>query len=355
MAGEIVIDFTRSFPNRVIEASAELELASDATLVVFGPSGSGKTTILRAIAGLDRPDEGMISFDGVTWFDSSRNVHVSPQDRLVGYLSQSYDLFPHLTVHENVRFGARDPDRAESLLGRFGISGLAGRRPANLSGGEKQRVALARAVAREPRLLLLDEPLSALDAPTREALRNELRSMIAEASAPAIVVTHDRNEALALGDTMAVVIDGRIVQTGPVENVFNRPISAEVARATGIETVLPVEVVSSEPGLVLARHGATVIESAASTAKGHARAFALIRAADVTIDRERLDGISARNQISGTIRSIANEEPLVRLHLDCGFDLIALITRRSFDDLALSEGTSVVASIKASAIRLVPR
>lgn len=356
MAGNLLIDIRKALGERSIHAVAELETGDRAVTVLFGPSGSGKTTILRAIAGLDSPDDGVIRFGDTTWFDRPHRIDLEPQQRRVGYLSQRYDLFPHLTVRENVGYGAARDYPVDDLLERFGIAALADRRPAGLSGGEQQRTALARTLAREPQILLLDEPLSALDTPTREILRGELRAILRSSSVPAIVVTHDRTEALTIGDRIAVVVDGRIAQTGDVDAVFNHPLSVDVARATGIESVVPVEIVSSDGEIVVVRRGERELEaSGIQWLGGGDSAFALIRAHDVTVDQHRLEGISARNQLAGTIISVAPEDPLVRLRIDCGFELVALITRRSFQDLALSQGSPVVATIKASAIRLVPR
>lgn len=356
MAGNLLIDIRKALGERSVHAAAELATGDRTVWVLFGPSGSGKTTILRAIAGLESPDDGLIRFGETTWFDRSRQIDLRPQDRRVGYLSQRFDLFPHMTVSENVGYGAGDGYPVGELLERFGISALADRRPGRLSGGEQQRTALARALAREPRILLLDEPLSALDTPTRETLRAELRAILRNAGAPAIVVTHDRTEALTLGDRIAVVVDGRIAQTGRVDEVFNHPVSIDVARATGIESVVPVEVVSSDGEIVVVRHGERELEASGfERLGGGLSAFALIRAQDVTVDRQHLEGISARNQLAGTITSVSPEDPLVRLRIDCGFELVALITRRSFQDLSLSAGSPVVATIKASSIRLLPR
>jgi molybdate transport system ATP-binding protein len=236
---EIVRRFRRG-PH--VAARAAWPLAQDRVTVLFGPSGAGKTTILRALAGLDRPDAGAIAFDGETWFDAARGVHVRPQARRVGLLFQEYALFPHLSVEGNVAFGIAGRPRAErrarvaELAASFGIGDLLRRRPAELSGGQRQRVALARALAPGPRLLLLDEPLSALDGPTREALRGELRQLLERTEAPAIVVTHDRADALALGHRLAVVVAGEIRQVGPVERVFAAPADADVARVVGATT-----------------------------------------------------------------------------------------------------------------------
>ena len=222
-----------------IAARAGWPLAPDRVTVLFGPSGAGKTTVLRALAGLDPPDAGAITFDGETWFDAARRVHVPPQARRVGLVFQEYALFPHLSVEGNVAFGLRGRPGAEArsrideLAATFGLGDLLHRRPAELSGGQRQRVALARALAPRPRLLLLDEPLSALDAPTRAELRGELRALLEQTEVPAVVVTHDRAEALALGHRLAVLVDGTIRQIGPVEDVFASPADPEVARAIG--------------------------------------------------------------------------------------------------------------------------
>src|SRR5450432_1318737 len=213
-----------------VDVDMSIPLDQSPVTVLFGPSGSGKTTLLRMLAGLDRPDAGSIWFQGREWFDSSRAIDLSPQERRAAFLFQDYALFPHLTVAANVGFAAR-PERARELLKTFGLSEFASRRPHAISGGQQQRVALARALASEPALLLLDEPLSALDAPTRTRTRYELRRMLLEGGVPSIVVTHDRMEAVALGDWMAVMVEGRIRQTGPVEEVFRRPADLQVAES----------------------------------------------------------------------------------------------------------------------------
>ncbi len=227
--------FERRFSGGVsVRAEMELPAGEAAVTVLFGPSGAGKTTILRCLAGLDRPDAGTIRFGAETWFDGEQGVFVPPQARRVGVLFQEYALFPHLTAAGNVAYGlSRVPReerrrRTDELLELVGMASLASAFPAALSGGQKQRVALARSLAPRPRLLLLDEPLSALDTPTREALRGELRSFLGSLDVPSLVVTHDRVEALALGDRVAVVVDGAIRQVGPVDEVFSRP--ADVSR-----------------------------------------------------------------------------------------------------------------------------
>lgn len=181
-------------------------------IVLVGPSGAGKTTLIRVLAGLERPDEGTIVCNGETWVDTDRNIFVPPQKRCLGYVFQEYTLFPHLSVFKNAAFAAPDKNEAVALLKRFKIWHLRDQRPCRISGGERQRCAICRAIARRPRLLLLDEPFSALDALTRKTLRDELRISARELSIPVIHVTHDIAEALYLADDVLPMVRGKIVR-----------------------------------------------------------------------------------------------------------------------------------------------
>ncbi|HEX4739378.1 MAG TPA: ABC transporter ATP-binding protein, partial [Allosphingosinicella sp.] len=204
--------------------SLELALEIEGTVALVGPSGAGKTTVLRAIAGLARPERGHIRLDDRAWFDAEEGVSLAPEERSVGLVFQDYALFPHLTVRKNVAFGARsDPARVDELLERLRISHLADERPGTLSGGERQRVALARALAREPRILLLDEPFGALDAKVRGELRDGLRAIHDEIGLTSIFVTHDHEEAFALGDRVAILNSGRIEQFGTPAELVEKP------------------------------------------------------------------------------------------------------------------------------------
>jgi molybdate transport system ATP-binding protein len=360
MAPQLEARFLRRFPGGP-EISADLVLPdSPPVTVLFGPSGSGKTTVLRALAGLDRPDEGRIVRGDETWVDTGRGVFVPPRGRRVGLLFQDYALFPHLSARDNVAFGLHGSPRAErdrrtaEALDLLKLGGLGARRPAELSGGQRQRVALARAIAPAPRLLLLDEPLSALDAPTREELRGELRALLLRLGVPAIVVTHDRIEALALGDRMAVMIDGSVRQQGEVAEVFARPADRDVARCVGVDTVLPGHVAGASDGLA-------VVEALglrlAAVDKGLAGdVWVLLRAEDVVLERGGGGRSSARNHLPGRVTAVLPEGPLVRVVLSCdGARLSALVTRASRAELALEEGADVIAVVKAPAIHLVPR
>jgi len=364
MERALTFEIVRRFPGGPgVAARAAWPLDGAPVTVLFGPSGSGKTTVLRALAGLDRPDAGSIDFGGERWFDAAAGIDVPPQRRGVGLLFQDYALFPHLSVAANLAYGLQRLPRVEregrvaGLAERFGLGGLLGRRPGQLSGGQKQRVALARALAPRPRLLLLDEPLSALDAPSREALRGELRQLLERAGVPAIVVTHDRIEALALGDRLAVLIDGAIRQAGPVHQVFSAPVDAEVARVVGTENVFPARLLRREQGLVVVRTaGPAGAELVAVDPGGlEDEAFACIRAEEVLLEPSEGHASSAQNRLPGLILSRRDEGPLSRITVACGAELVALVTRASADRLGLAAGLQVAAVIKAPSVRIVPR
>jgi len=358
MADALLMDVERRFPGGpALRVAVEIPLGPVVT-VLFGPSGAGKTTVLRCLAGLDRPDRGSIRFGEEVWFDSERRRFVPPQRRGVGIVFQDDALFPHLTVEGNVGYGlgrstaAERGERVAEVARLTGLEGLLGRRPGRLSGGERQRVALARALAPRPRLLLLDEPLSSLDAPSREELRGELRRLLESGGIPAVVVTHDRIEAMSLGDRLAVLAEGSVRQVGPVAEVLARPADLAVARVVGTENVVPVRIVSREGGLVAVEAGSARLTAVDPGHLGMA-AFACIRAEEVLLETEPAP-TSARNALRGRVAAVSPEGPMVRVTLDCGFRLVALVTRRSAEELALAPGREVFALVKAPAVRLVP-
>ena len=326
----------------------------------LGPSGSGKTTVLRCLAGLERPQRGHVRFGDRVWFDATRGTNLAPDRRDIGVLFQDYALFPHLTVERNVAFASRGLPRSAAalrvseLIDVFQLRGLERRLPRQLSGGQQQRVALARAVFRRPRLLLLDEPLSALDRPTGDELREELRTLIRALGIPAYVVSHDRADALALADQTVLLDEGRIIQSGTTQEVFDAPKTPAAARLVGVDTILVGRIASVENGLARVTVGEQEVRAAAPADAGHEAALC-IRAEDVTIALHDAADLSAINRWRAVVRFETPEGPFVRVGLDCGFRLAALVTRDAWQRLALKQGDEAWAIVKATAIRALPR
>ena len=249
--------------------------AGDGVAVLFGPSGAGKSLTLQCLAGLMRPDAGRITVDEQILFDSVSGVNLPPQRRRVGYVFQGFALFPHLTVAGNVAFGLRDRPRAErdrraaEVLARLGLEALAHRYPGELSGGQRQRVALGRALAPDPALLLLDEPLSALDLPLRRALRDELRAVLAQWGKAAVVVTHDVTEAYRLGDHIVVYEKGRVIQSAPRAELLWQPASQAVARIMGLANVVQGTVLKATPDRIQLRWRGQTLEAVNSPLRSY--------------------------------------------------------------------------------------
>jgi molybdate transport system ATP-binding protein len=361
MSAELLACFAKRFA-RAVEIVLDLRRPTDrfSVTVLFGPSGCGKTTTLRCLAGLERPEEGRIVFQEETWFDARRRQFLTPQQRDVGYLFQEYALFPHLSVAENIAYGLGGLPRPErrrrvgEMLELFGLQGLDNRQPSQVSGGEQQRVALARVLVRRPRLLLLDEPLSALDQPTREQLRPELRRLLAGFGVPVVLVTHDRTEAMALADHLLVLDRGKVRQQGLVEEVFSRPADVEVARIVGMENVQAGRIVRTEEGLATVAVGGTHLLALAPTCPAE-EVYVCIRAEEVVLQRGAASGTSPRNRLAGVIRSLTPEGPLVRVALDCGFILHALVTRTACNELELRPGETITALLKVPGVHLIAR
>src|SRR5437660_1703839 len=295
MGPELVAEFEKKFPDGPpIQVRLRRPVDHFSLTVLFGPSGSGKTTALRCLAGLDRPQCGYIRFGDETWFDASCGILVPPQRRQIGYLFQEYALFPHLTVERNIGYGIRRIGDAErrvriaEITDLLGLAGLEDRYPRQLSGGQQQRVALARALVCRPRLLLLDEPLCALDLPTREQLRRQLRHWLVELRMSTILVTHDRIEALALGDHVVVFEAGRVRQSGSVPQVFSAPVDRAVARLVGVDTIEGGTVVQETDGLVTVQVGPKQLLALAPSRRNGGRdgeVYVCIRAEDVMLEK----------------------------------------------------------------------
>jgi molybdate transport system ATP-binding protein len=329
---------------RGFELEVALEVGPE-TLALAGPSGAGKTTLLRAIAGLVRPDRGRVEANGDVWLDTDRAIDLPPERRSVGLVFQDYALFPHLTVEQNVAFGGRR--RVPELLSGFGLQRLARARPGELSGGERQRVAVARALAREPRVLLLDEPLSALDASTRNSVREELGPLLRAQRLPTLLVTHDYLDAASLADRVGVVVDGRIVQLGTPAELAAAPASPFVAEFTG-GNVLHGTARPGPRGLtsVTLADGTEVL----SSDEGRGSVGVVVYPWDVTLAREAPED-SSQNHVRAPIASVAPVGNRLRVRVG---PLVAEVTAASAERLALRPGEPIVASFKASGTRLLP-
>jgi molybdate transport system ATP-binding protein len=327
----------------------DIEVAPGACLAIAGPSGAGKTTLLRAIAGL-APARGTIECDGETWLDSKRGIDVPAEHRRVGFVFQDYALFPHMSALANVEFGGRAAGAA-ALLERLGIDeATAARKPPTLSGGERQRVALARALARDPAALLLDEPLAALDPRTRARAARELRAILAGVAAPAVLVTHDFDEAAALGDEVAVLDHGRIVQRGPASQLAAQPASAFVADLTGA-VVLTGRASSGPSGLtVVALDGGGQVFS---TDDADGPVGVSVHPWDIALAGSEPPG-STNNHLHARVESVTTIGNRARVGLHASQPLAAEITAASAERLHLRPGADVVAVWKATATRLVP-
>jgi molybdate transport system ATP-binding protein len=332
-----------SLPLRAFDLELALE-AGPETVALVGPSGAGKTSVLRAIAGLARPARGTISCGDEIWFDADRRVDRRPEERSVGFVFQEYALFPHLSVEQNVAFAGARPDR---LLWRLHIEHLAKAKPSELSGGERQRVAVARALAREPRVLLLDEPMAALDPHTRGKVRAELHDLLRELALPALLVTHDFEDAAALADRVGVLVEGRLRQLGAPAELLGAPADPFVAEFAGAN-VLDGVAESGPDGLTRFHLDRDRIVYSTDEARG--RAALVVYPWDVSLAR-RAPEDSALNHLEGEIVSLVQVGNRVRVRLPF---LTAEITTASADRLALRPREVVVASFKATQARLLP-
>jgi molybdate transport system ATP-binding protein len=315
------------------------------TLALAGPSGAGKTSVLRAVAGLLRPEQGVVRAGPETWLDTAAGVDIPPERRSVGLVFQDYALFPHLSVRQNVAYGG--PRRTDDLLERFRIAHLARAGPGELSGGERQRVALARALAREPAVLLLDEPLAALDADTRAHVRGELAALLRDLTLPTIVVTHDFADAAVLARRIAVLVEGAVVQTGSPEELIAAPATGFVASFTGAN-VLRGRARPGPAGLteVVLVDGTRLF----SSAQGEGAVGLVVQPWDVSVALEAPDD-SMQNHLTGPIATVAPVGNRARVTIG---PLTAEITAASVERLGLRPGTRAVASFKAAGTRLLP-
>ncbi len=341
-----------------VELDVALNVEDGACLALAGPSGAGKTTILRLLAGLARPASGRIECGGELWLDTGRSVFAPAERRRCGLVFQQYALFPHMPAWRNVAYALPDTPRTErkqrasELLDRFGAAHVADARPATLSGGERQRVALARALAAEPKLLLLDEPLAALDPRTAAKAGRELGAFLADAEIPTVLVTHDFAQAALLGDRVAVIDAGRIVQQGEPEELASAPASGFVADFTGANVLSGIATPAEEGLTRIELDGGGAVLSA-EPASGPVAVSVYPWEVELEPPGSNHAG-SARNHIQATVTTVTVLGARVRVGLSAPQHLTAEITDASLERLGLKPGAPVVATWKAAATRLAP-
>ena len=337
-----------------LDLQADLDMQPGELLALLGPNGAGKSTLLRCLAGLAPIDTGRIVVDEMVVDDPSTDTFVDPEQRPIGIVFQDYLLFEHMSVLDNVAYGLRarktskrDANRiAREWIDRIGLGGYADQSPASLSGGQAQRAALARALATDPRLLLLDEPLAALDAGARASVRRDLRRHLESFEGMRILVTHDPIDAYALADRVAILDAGRVVQVGTLAEVTAHPRSRYVADLVGVNLVTG----AIADGVLVNETGARVTIADAPPGAS----FAVIRPHSIVLVRDPPEGSSARNVWSGTITDIDRLGERVRVGIDGVLPLTAEITAAGLDALQLRPGDQVHASVKATDIEVYP-
>ncbi len=353
----------KRFPGNGAFALACDFVAAPGFTIVFGASGAGKTTLLDAIAGLVRPEAGNIAAGESVLFDSERRLDVPAQKRKLGYVMQELALFPHLTVEQNVQYGLAGLERPErekptsEILESFHIAQLRSRKPSEISGGERQRAAVARALVTNPRALLLDEPLSALDLPTKSRILDDLRRWNEAHAVPILYVTHSREEMFAIGERVLVLEAGRIVADGAPHEVMTAPRLGMVAELAGFENILDVaaESIHEERGTMTCRlaDGGTVLETPlVHVEKGSALRVG-IRAGDILLATYEPQGLSARNVIPGRIVSLVRRDMIMVARVNCGVEMEVHLTLAARDSLHLQPGCEVWLVIKTHSCHLV--
>lgn len=335
--------------------------------ILFGPSGAGKTTLLDCIAGLNMPDLGRISVGASVLFDSEQAINVPVRARRIGYVFQDLALFPHLTVEANVAYGLIELSalerarRVEQALESLGIGSLRDRRPAQLSGGERQRVALARALVTDPSILLLDEPLAALDLPVRMKIADDLRRSIQDLPIPVIYVTHNRDEVFMLGEKLLVLEDGKIIAEGTPHQVLSAPRGETVAQLAGFENIFDAEVTSihEDRGTMTCRVWADTasagidLETPLVRAEIGTKLRVGISAGDILLATCAPVGLSARNILPGRLISLSQREAIVTAQVDCGVQVAVHLTLSARDSLGLAPARQVWVIVKTHSCHLL--
>jgi molybdate transport system ATP-binding protein len=331
--------------------------------VLFGPSGAGKSTLLDCIAGLVRPDEGSITLGDKLFFDSRTGTSIPPQKRDIGYVFQSLALFPHLTAEENIEYGlfaihdTERSDRVRRALESFHISKLRSRKPGELSGGEKQRVALARSVVTQPRVLLLDEPLTGLDAGLRQSILQDLREWNASQRIPILYVTHNREEVDAIGERVVAMLDGKTCARGIPRAVLDAPRAVALAQAAGFENLLSARVLEHRPAdgvmRVALEPNHCELEIPLGLAQPGEAIQVAIRAGDILLATERPRGLSARNVLEGTVAVLQTRGSLVAVRVNAGVEFTVHVTPGAVRSLQLVPGQVLWLVVKTHSCHVV--
>jgi molybdate transport system ATP-binding protein len=331
--------------------------------ILFGASGAGKSTLLECVAGLARPDQGQITSSGDILFDSTSRINIPAPKRHVAYVFQTLALFPHLTAEKNVAYGLKDlsekekHERVEAILSAFRVEKLSNQKPGEISGGEKQRIALARSLVTDPRVLLLDEPLTGLDAELKAAIVDDLRAWNAAKGIPILYVTHSRDEVDALGERVIALDSGRVVSAGVPMEVLNAPRRKKLAQAAGFENLLNGTVLDlrEADGVMRLRLGESPceIEVPLGYAAVGSGVQVAVRAGDILLATEPPHGLSARNVMEGRILSLEQRGTMVVARVDCGVTFIVHITPGAARALELSAGRRVWLVLKTHSCHLV--
>ena len=359
----------KAFPSTERAFSLDVEFsAAPGFTTLFGPSGSGKTTLLDCVAGLTTPDTGRIALSERTLFDAGARVDVPVARRRAGYLLQDLALFPHLTVEQNTEYGlAHLPrparkQRAAVMLREFRIDHLRQQRPTKISGGERQRVALARALVTDPCVLLLDEPLAALDAATKAKILDDLRRWNQAHGIPILYVTHSREEVMALGERVLVMEQGRIIAQGTPHEVMRAPVQETVAQLAGFENIFDavVYLIHEDRGTITCRlpgqaGRSVLLETPLIRAEAGSRLRVGIRAGDILLAIAKPVGLSARNVIAGHVVSLERRDMIISARVDCGVEMEVYLTLAARDALEVAEGREVWLVIKTHSCHLMQK
>lgn len=346
-------DFTKKLRDFSLEVSG-FTVESGKTVGLIGENGSGKSTSLKIISGLMKPESGKIILDGEVLCDSSKRIFKDPEVRNIGYMFQNYALFPHMTARENISFGLKNKkmpkadikSRVDELVERMGIAEIENEPVTKMSGGQRQRTALARALAPSPSLLLLDEPLAALDVRTQEQMRRELASAIREEGTSCILVTHSIIDAMAIADSISVIQRGKIIASGQPEEILHNPLYGFTVSEN--PNIFRGEVFVKEGGAVCVNIG-KVCMRAVTTLSGTVSVS--IRPEEIIISKEKLLS-SAVNSFTGKITDISFTESEVFVHVDVGIELAVAVTKQSLERLGLKKGDTVTATFKATAVKV---